>query len=120
MRKFNPVISIISGIIVTITMAYVGFLIIDTPNFGILDIILLCFSLVIGGFISTYFTEKRRIVYGVCEGLILSIMCATYVVGTGKGLSYINYIAAYINVALGFVSATYIGSILGRKNRYMY
>jgi hypothetical protein len=101
-------------------MAYVGFLIIGTPNFGILDILLLCFSLVIGGFISTYFTEKRRIVYGLCEGLILSIICATYVVGTGNGLSYINYISAYINVALGFVPATYIGAILGRKNRYMY
>ena len=115
MRKFNPVISIISGIVVTITMAYVGFLIIDTPNFGILGIILLCFSLVIGGFISTYFTEKREILYGVYEGLILSIMFATYLVRNGNGLSYINYISIYINVALIFVPFTCIGAFIGRK-----
>ena len=120
MLKLNPVISIISGIIVTITIAYIGYLIIDTPNFGILDIISLYFSLIIGGFISTYFTEKRDISYGVYEGLILSIICATYLEGTGNGLSYINYISAYIVVAMGFVSATYIGALLGRKNRYMY
>ena len=116
MLKLNPVITIISGIIVTITMAYVGFLIIDA-KFGILHMVLLYSSFIIGGFISTYFTEKRHTVYGIYEGLILSIMFSAYVgtILTDNGLTYINYISAYSVITLVITSATSIGSTLGRK-----
>jgi hypothetical protein len=119
MLKLNPIITIIVGVIFTIAMVYTGFLILDVSNgFGIMGWLLLAFSLIIGGFIATYFTKGRRIRYSIYEGLIVSIILSIYLgmqMLNDKGLNYMGYISFLGGLTILITLGAGIGGISGSK-----
>lgn len=120
MQKFNPIITILTGVIITITLIYLGFAIINASNeFGMIGGLLLPVALIIGGFISTYFTEKKFIRYSIYEGLIVSLIFSIYLLIpmlNDTGLTYLHYIVTWSGLTILITLGACLGGISGSKH----
>nr|WP_319374801.1 hypothetical protein [uncultured Methanobacterium sp.] len=69
--KFHPVVSICSGVIISFTLFFISLLLSD---YGRLDLALLIFSYIFGGFIAVYFAKKKKIQYALYEGIVIMLI----------------------------------------------
>jgi hypothetical protein len=107
MIKFNPIISIIIGIIATFIIAYIGLL---------LTLFIMAAALFIGGFIAVYFAINPKIRYGIYEGLCVSLISTLgeiiLIPNTGSYSDYMKiaiFITFFVTLGAGF------GGYLGKK-----
>ena len=110
--KFHPVISIILGIIVTITLF--GILL---PAFkaGTLDsVVVFLIICVFSGFVATYFAKEKKMRYGIYEGIIITIFLICSVLATQRpSIILIGLIFMWIFPAIG----GFLGKMTDENNR---
>jgi putative membrane protein (TIGR04086 family) len=114
-KGFNPIITIVMGFIITIFFDNLLLWITGTYNsnpLGAASFIIGAISLVIGGFIATFFAKDKKIQYGVCAGIIVIIL-SIVINGTNNESYYIiiSKIAGYL-LSAGF--GGYIGIIVDK------
>lgn len=103
--RFHPFVSIILGFIVfeiIYQIALEWFL------------LLIYVAMVLGGFIATYFAKKRKIEFGLYEGMciIISILLFTVYYGLNVSLGI-----GFIFMALVILLITGLGGLIGTKIR---
>lgn len=69
--KFHPVVSICSGVIISFILFFISLLLSD---YGRVDLALLIFSYIFGGFIAVYFAKKKKIQYALYEGIVIMLI----------------------------------------------
>ncbi|WP_414469148.1 hypothetical protein [Methanobacterium sp. ACI-7] len=122
MRKLNSKIAISAGVIVTLTMLCVGFLIISNPSeYSIIGWLLIGFSFPTGGFIATYFIIERKLIYSIFEGLIVSLIISIILVVTvpNNGVTYIDQIRVLGFFTFIITFCAFAGGAAGYK-RFIY
>jgi uncharacterized membrane protein YjgN (DUF898 family) len=86
--RFHPIVSIFSGLIVVVLLVIISVRVFNaTPVLGMAVILL---SIIIGGFLATYFSKYRKIRYSFYMGLILAVLFAITVKDSFGLLSVIN------------------------------
>ena len=76
--RFQPTISIILGIITAVIIFEISTLILGKTSW----ILTASVAAPIGGFISNYFTEVRRVIYGAIAGFVLAVIVVISGIGT--------------------------------------
>ncbi len=116
MVKINPFITIFAGIVVTLTVAYLGMF---------FDVVILSYvsALFIGGFISTFFAKEPKIRFGIYEGLCVSIIFILLLLmpmRNDTGVIYSDYLFVFGGAAILISLSAGIGGYIGKiaKNHF--
>lgn len=108
--KFHPVISILLGIMAAITIFGITTLAFNVTLWTML--VAVPASLIIGGFIATYFTKEKKRVYSVYVGAIIAVFM---VISFGRSLEY--DVIAYNLLLIVFIPLiTSIGGYIGKRD----
>lgn len=114
--SFNPVISVILGLIVSyIILFFIGnltLLVASDSVFQQIGIVESTASLVVGGFIATFFAKEKKIQYGIYVGIIWMVLIG-FVPSLIFGLptSLLNLVITVL-MYIGFIIAPTAGSYL--------
>jgi len=114
--SFNPVISVILGLIVSyIILFFIGnltLLVASDSVFQQIGIVESTASLVVGGFIATFFAKEKKIQYGIYVGIIWMVLIG-FVPSLIFGLptSILNLVITVL-MYIGFIIAPTAGSYL--------
>ncbi len=115
--RFHPVISIIIGLIVAITLAVLLKLILglNSPFFGVMNFQIGVTIFALGAFITTFLAKEDKIEYGIYFTVILLTI---YIIAelfndTNIYTSYYVQTGVFIGTIVGYVFSALVGSYLG-------
>ncbi|MGO9387505.1 MAG: hypothetical protein ACLPWD_05575 [Methanobacterium sp.] len=115
--RFHPVISIIIGLIVAITLAVLLKLILglNSPFFGVMNFQIGVTIFALGAFITTFLAKEDKIEYGIYFTVILLTI---YIIAelfndTNIYNSYYVQTGVFIGTIVGYVFSALVGSYLG-------
>ena len=109
-RNFHPLITIILGTVVTILSYITLGLITGLTSFGPIFIIA-TFSFIVGGFAAVYLDQEKKIIYGVCAGIITILIIS--VIDITKGSASHDYYI-WIGKVISFSMAAIVGGYLAK------
>lgn len=104
--KFHPIISIILGLFVALVLVMIP-LVFDAPS--LVGNAMFIFAFILGGFIATYFSKDKNIMYSIYMGLIAAVLFS--IIESPDGL---NKLPAILLGFIQFPGMSLIGGLPGK------